>query len=95
MAPGTNPWVVAEKWTAPDGHMLNTTEISALQNTTSTAGHAQDMFAYLAHHGYSYKATYFPENRFWTFQAIEAGGLATLSLLLLIAAVWLVRRRAA
>jgi ABC-type transport system involved in multi-copper enzyme maturation permease subunit len=94
MAPGSNPWVFAEKWTAPDGHVLNTAEISTLQNRTSTAGHARDMFAYLAHQGYDYKATYFPQSRFWAFQTIEAGSLAILSLLLLIAAVWLVRRRA-
>jgi ABC-type transport system involved in multi-copper enzyme maturation permease subunit len=94
MAPGSNPWVFAQKWTAPDGHVLNTAEIDTLQNTTSAAGHTQDMFAYLAHQGYSYKATYFPQRRFWTFQTIEASSLAILSLLLLIAAVLLVRRRA-
>ncbi|NUP51542.1 MAG: ABC transporter permease subunit [Catenulispora sp.] len=95
MAPGSNPWVITEKWTAPDGHTLSTTEISTVQNTASTTGHTQDMYAYLAHQGYSYKATYFPQNRFWTFQTIEAGSLTLLSLLLLIATVWLVRRHAA
>jgi hypothetical protein len=33
--------------------------------------------------------------RFWTFQFIEGGWLLALSLLLLAATVWLVRRRAA
>lgn len=94
MAPGNNPWVFAEKWTAPDGHVLNSGEIYTLRNAASATGHAQDMFAYLAQRGYSYKATYFPQSRFWAFQTIEASSLAALSLLLLIAAVWLVRRRA-
>lgn len=94
MAPGTNPWVIAEKWTAPDGHVLTTTEkISMLQNATSTPGPTRDTYAYLAHQGYSYKASYFPQSRFWTFQTIEASSLAILSFLLIIAAVWLVRRR--
>jgi uncharacterized protein (TIGR03382 family) len=39
--------------------------------------------------------TYQPASRFWAFQAIEAGGLAVLTVALLLAAVWLVRRRAA
>jgi len=93
-APGNNPWVFAEKWTAPDGHVLNSGEIYTLRNAASTAGHSQDVFAYLAQRGYSYKATYFPQSRFWAFQTIEASSLAVLSLLLLIGAVWLVRRRA-
>jgi ABC-2 type transport system ATP-binding protein len=95
MAPGKSPWVIAERWTAPNGHVLSSEEAFTLQSNTASAAHPQDLYAYLAHQGYHYKASYFPESRFWTFQTIEAGGLVVLSLVLLAATVWLVRRRAA
>lgn len=53
-----------------------------------------DPFKYLTQHGYTLLTTYQPDSRFWTFQWIEGGWLLGLSLLLLGATVWLVRRRA-
>jgi hypothetical protein len=50
---------------------------------------------YLLHHGVTFWASYQPTSRFWPFQWIEGGWLLALSLLLMTAAVWLVRRRAA
>jgi hypothetical protein len=50
---------------------------------------------YLLQHGITQLATYQPASRFWLFQWIEGGWLLALSLLLMAAAVWLVRRRAA
>jgi hypothetical protein len=41
------------------------------------------------------RANYQPTNHFWMVQGIEGGGLLALSLLLMAATVWLVRRRAA
>ena len=49
----------------------------------------------LARHGYTQWTSYQPATRFWPFQWIEAGWLLALSLLLIAATVWLVRRRAA
>jgi ABC-2 family transporter protein len=46
-------------------------------------------------HGYTQWASYQPGSRFWPFQWIEGGWLLALSVLLLAATVWLVRRRAA
>jgi hypothetical protein len=46
-------------------------------------------------HGYSQWTSYQPASRFWTFQWIEGGWLLALSVLLIAATVWLVRRRAA
>ena len=54
-----------------------------------------DPFSYLMHRGYVLQAVYLPDDRFWTYQWIEAGWLLALSFLLLAATVWLVRRRAA
>jgi ABC-2 family transporter protein len=48
----------------------------------------------LARHGYTQWTSYQPVTRFWPFQWIEAGWLIALSVLLMAATVWLVRRRA-
>jgi ABC-2 family transporter len=49
----------------------------------------------LTRHGYTLWTSYQPANRFWTFQLTEGGWLIALSMLLIAATVWLVRRRAA
>jgi hypothetical protein len=54
-----------------------------------------DAVHYLVQHGYVFVTTYQPDSRFWGFQWIEGGWLLGLSLLLLAATVWLVRRSAA
>jgi ABC-2 family transporter len=48
----------------------------------------------LAQHGYTQWSSYQPGSRFWPFQWIEGGWLLALSVLLIAATVWLVRRRA-
>jgi hypothetical protein len=54
-----------------------------------------DILHYLNQHGYTYWTRYQPASRFWSFQWIEGGWLLALSVLLIAATVWLVRRRAA
>jgi ABC-type transport system involved in multi-copper enzyme maturation permease subunit len=49
---------------------------------------------YLIQHGYTQWTSYQPVSRFWPFQWIEGGWLLALSVLLIAATVWLVRRRA-
>jgi ABC-2 family transporter protein len=49
----------------------------------------------LSPHGYTVWTSYQPGSRFWPFQWIEGGWLLALSVLLIAATVWLVRRRAA
>src|SRR6202007_716157 len=46
-------------------------------------------------HGYTQWTSYQPGSRFWPFQWIEGGWLLALSVLLVAATVWLVRRRPA
>ncbi|HEV3289417.1 MAG TPA: ABC transporter permease subunit [Streptosporangiaceae bacterium] len=46
-------------------------------------------------HGYTQLTSYQPGSRFWPFQWIEGGWLLALSVLLIAATIWLVRRRAA
>src|SRR5581483_1015271 len=50
---------------------------------------------YLTRHGYTQWTRYQPASRFWPFQWIEGGWLLAMSVLLVAATVWLVRRRAA
>jgi hypothetical protein len=47
----------------------------------------------LTPHGYTQWTSYQPASRFWPFQWIEGGWLLALSVLLIAATVWLVRRR--
>ena len=54
-----------------------------------------DILHYLTQHGYTQWTRYQPASRFWPFQWIEGGWLLALSVLLIAATVWLVRRRAA
>lgn len=49
----------------------------------------------LVQHGYTQWTSYQPASRFWPFQWIEGGWLLALSVLLIAATVWVVRRRAA
>jgi hypothetical protein len=61
----------------------------------ATPANFGDPVQYLTHHGYAQLTIYQPASRFWPFQWIEGGWLLALSLLLIAATVWLVRRRAA
>jgi hypothetical protein len=56
--------------------------------------HALDVSQCLAQHGYTHWTSYQPASRFWPLQWIEGGWLLALSILLLAATIWLVRRRA-
>ena len=53
------------------------------------------LYQCFAQHGYTRWTSYQPGSRFWPFQWIEGGWLLALSVLLIAATVWLVRRRAA
>jgi len=52
--PRSQPWIIGETWTAPDGHVLNATESNNLLYASATAGHKLDAAAYLASQGYHY-----------------------------------------
>lgn len=99
-----NTWVLSQGWTR-GGKPVSLSALSQallpIHVQATTQGQFQpigpvpqvDPMRYLVQHGYVQLTTYQPVSRFWTFQWIEAGWLAALSALLLIATVWLVRRR--
>jgi hypothetical protein len=64
------------------------------QSARSASGNVSPA-QYLLHHGFAQLTSYQPASRFWPFQWIEGGWLLALSLLLIAATIWLVRRRAA
>jgi hypothetical protein len=89
-------WIVGQ-WYTKDGKFAfparGSQIVNALQHfcPSSSLSPAQC----LSPHGYTWWATYQPGSRFWPFQWIEGGWLLALSVLLIAATIWLVRRRAA
>ena len=93
------------QWWTRDGSPVSQGQLDHLLQTvgapTITGGHVEvnpgqpgiDPVDYLLHHGYVQWTSYQPDGRYWAFQSIEAAGLILLSLLLVTATLWLVRRR--
>lgn len=59
----------------------------------SNTGTAVDPIEYLTQHGYQQVIRYQPDSHYWAFQWIELGWLLGLSILMLGATFWLLRRR--
>ena len=99
--PGTG-WIISQWWTK-DGRFafagsppLNLLNQFCSAPPSGPGKPSQGTFAQcLAQHGYTMWTTYQPASRFWPFQWIEGGWLLALSVLLIAATIWLVRRRAA
>ena len=100
--PGTD-WIISQRW-YKGGQPVNGTALAqALQNgAPQLAGGGKGgipesplVNQWLFQHGYVMWTRYQPASRFWPFQWIEGGWLLALSVLLIAATVWLVRRRAA
>jgi hypothetical protein len=100
-------WVMSQEWSRGGRpaslDMINQT-LRAVDVQAVTLGQFEpgpatppsiDPVHYLSQHGYTLLTTYQPDSRFWPFQWIEGGWLLALSVLLIAATVWLVRRRAA
>jgi hypothetical protein len=104
----TGAWIISQGWFKggnPAGlDTINQTfapvDVRAItpnlfQPGPATPANLGDPVQYLIQHGLTQLTTYQPADRFWTFQWIEGGWLLALSLILIAATVWLVRRRAA
>ena len=93
------PWVVGNWYTGPNGAVVSQQTIrQVVAHAPESVQHSLNpnaATAYLTAHHYTQWTIYHPESRFWHFQLIEGGWLVALSLILLAATVWLVRRRAA
>jgi hypothetical protein len=97
--PPADAWVLGSYATGPNGQVLSQHAFNQLsQQAPASVQYSPDPNAlsnWLSQQHYTQWATYEPASRFWHFQLIEGGWLLALSVLLLAAAVWLVRRRAA
>ena len=103
----TNPnisgsaWIIGQWWTKGGKPVSESVIGQVLQKgppQLSPKGgvpQSPDVTQYLTQHGYTLWASYQPGSRFWPFQWIEGGWLLALSLILIAATIWLVRRRAA
>ena len=94
-------WIISQ-WYTHGGKTVGQSVISQVLEKdplhhvgAHSAIYAIDPPRYLAQHGYLSWISYQPASRFWTFQLIEGAWLLALSALLIAAAIWLVRRRAA
>ena len=98
-SPPGNPWILGSFYTGPNGQRVSQATIdNAMQQMPPKFQRSPgtDPFgAWLSQHHYTQWISYQPGDRFWHFQLIEGGWLLALSLILIAATVWLVRRRAA
>ena len=97
-------WIISHWYAGRNGKPLSQAAINQIlqadhpatnkigPNTSQTFVNA---VGYLTQHGYTFWVSYQPGSRFWPCQWIEGGWLLALSVLLIAATVWLVRRRAA
>ena len=96
-------WIISQWWTKGGQPVSQSALSQALQQGApqlaggGKGGIPQSPFVnqYLYQHGYTQWTSNQPGSRFWPFQWIEGGWLLALSVLLIAATVWLVRRRAA
>ena len=98
-------WILGQWWTKGGTtlsqstmyQVINSTwqQLMPVVNSRSQKNQAYlGVLQYLTKHGYTQWTSYQPGSRFWPFQWIEGGWLLALSVLLIAATVWLVRRRA-
>jgi ABC-type transport system involved in multi-copper enzyme maturation permease subunit len=99
-------WILSQWWTKGGTTLSQSTlhqvfdsafeQVAPVVTNTSQKTQAYfNVLQYLSRHGYMQWTRYQPGSRFWPFQWIEGGWLLALSVLLIAATVWLVRRRAA
>ena len=101
-------WVISQWWTRGGNPVtldtinktLGAVDVRAItlgvfQPGPATPANFGDPVRYLIAHGYLQLTRYQPASRYWPFQWIESGWLLALSLLLITATVWLIRRRTA
>jgi hypothetical protein len=77
-------------------HVLQAAGAPTLNGGNIAAGPGQqgiDPIHYLLAHGFTQWTSFQPDNRYWTFQAIESGWLLLLSVALLAATLWFIHRR--
>jgi len=94
-------WIMSQWWTKggkfafTNWHDAPASLVRQCSAGSLGKGSTGTLYQCFAQHGYTQWTSYQPGSRFWPFQWIEGGWLLALSMLLIAATVWLVRRRAA
>jgi hypothetical protein len=92
-------WILSQQWQTRGGRPVSESALGqVLQGAPQFVGkggvpQSSSVTQYLTQHGYTLWTAYQPASRFWPFQWIEGGWLLALSVLLIAATIWLVRRR--
>ncbi len=97
--PPGGAWVLGSYATGPNGQVVDQQTLNQMfMHAPASVQNNPDPNAltqWLAQQHYTQWTTYEPASRFWHFQLIEGGWLLALSVILIAASIWLVRRRAA
>lgn len=97
--PGPRDWVIGATYEDPAGHLLGASQSHSLfmkyvaQLPSGSGPPSVTYRDWLLPRHYTIVTSYQPAGRFWPFQLIEAGWMGLLTLLLVIATIWLVRRK--
>ena len=90
-----NAWVLSSWTTGPGGRAISATRLNSLVPFSVQNSNQPNAFAdWLTRHHYTQWWSYQPESRYGHFQLIEGGWLLALSVVLIAATVWIIRRRA-
>ena len=93
--PGGSAWLLDGWITGPNGKPVTGSLNQVLPISVQNSPNPNAFTNWLSAHHYTQWWSFQPGSRFWPFQLIEGGWLLALSLVLIAATVWLVRRRAA
>jgi hypothetical protein len=90
-APQTGDWVLSDTLVDAGGRLITAGREDLAVLHAQQAG--IDPHTYLVALGWKRVISYQPAGRFWTFQVIEAGLFVALAAAVIVATLWLVRRR--
>jgi hypothetical protein len=85
----TDAWQLGTRYVYSSGTDFPQEQFNALMRSFRGG----DLYAYLSSHDALALSFYQPADRFWLFQSIEASIFLALSLVLVLATIWLARRR--
>jgi hypothetical protein len=90
----TNSWVLSSWTTGPGGRQVSATRLNSLVPASIQNANQPNAFPdWLTRHHYTQWWSYQPLSRYGHFQLIEGGWLLALSVVLIAATVWMIRRR--
>jgi hypothetical protein len=91
-----NNWVISSWTTGPNGRLVSPAAFSnVVPLSVQNSPNGTVELDWMTEHHYTQWWSYQPASRYWHFQLIEGGWLLALSVVLIAATIWLIRRRSA